>query len=171
MEMLGKEIIFWGPTICHALLHMPTDLAVITQGWFCFPLKRYLSTPGHIFVTTRLVILKSGQRLGMLLNILQCTGQRSTTKNCVTCHWVSSSSWRPCDEWGPQCLVLNRPAHQLQIHAYFFMDSIHTILSLPLFLLPSIFPSVTVLSKDPAFSWCTQSRTASVLSFLLPTKC
>ena len=34
--------------------------------------------------------------------------------------------------------------------------------------LPSLFPSMTVFSKDPAFSWCAWSRTASSVSSFLP---
>lgn len=44
------------------------------------PTKRHLSMSGHIFITTRLVFLESGKRAGMLLAILQYTGQPSTTK-------------------------------------------------------------------------------------------
>ena len=44
----------------------------------------------------------------------------------------------------------------------------HLIFGLSLFLLPSVLPALLSFPKKPAFSWCTWSRTATVLSFLPP---
>ena len=54
---------------------------VIKQGGSYSLLKGHLSMSEHIFIMTRLVKLESEQRPGMLLNILQCTGQPLTTMN------------------------------------------------------------------------------------------
>ena len=50
-----------------------------------------------------------------------------------------------------------------------FMASIHpSTLSLPLFLLPSVFPALLSFPKNPALSQCARSGTAAALSFLPP---
>lgn len=48
-----------------------------------------------------------------------------------------------------------------------FMESIYIIFGLHFFLLPSIFLSIIVFPKNPAFSQCAQSRMASVCHFYL----
>ena len=87
---------------------------------------------------------------------------------CVMCFWVNFDSWWPYE--CPQCPVLNSPSQLLEIHSYDLFAGINT----PHIWSPS-FPAVfycflALLSspKNPVFSGCSQSKTASVLSLLHP---
>lgn len=50
-----------------------------------------------------------------------------------------------------------------------WMESAHLLFGLPVFLLPSMVPSIAVFPTEPAFAWRAPSRTASVLSLLPPS--
>lgn len=93
----------------------------------------------------------------------------------LLCHWICFDSWWPYERVKSTLSCAQQPSSasiDSCLRIFFFMNSFHLMLSLPLFLLLSIF---TVLlcslppTKNPAFLWCTQSRKASVLSPLSPS--
>lgn len=68
---------------------------------------------------------------------------------CYVTLKVAPTPHNPMNEWHPHCPVLNSPFHLLPMPINSFMESIYLMCGLPLFLLPSIFSSIVVFSKEP----------------------
>ena len=82
------------------------------------------------------------------------------------CLWVSFDPWLLC-EWVVFTMSSEAPPRSCRpTPVALSMDSIHLVFGLPLFLLPSIFPSIIVFSINLAVSCHAQSRTASFLSLV-----
>lgn len=97
-----------------------------------------------------------------------CSNDGQIPRVCVCmCHWMSLDSWRPCD--GAMSIMFcpqqscSLPV-DLGLWLLLWSQSI-SYLSL-LSLLHVFFPAWLSFPKIPAFSWCAQSKTASVLSVL-----
>ena len=121
--------------------------------------KHFLNVPKSTCVHTALAMLgQSRWIIGLWASV-------------YVLHAIESANfWWPANEWCSQCPVLNSPAQLLWIPVCgFFIKLIHLIFGLPLFMLFSIFPRITVFSKEPClFMMCPAVGQLPFLSFLPP---
>lgn len=87
---------------------------------------------------------------------------------CVTRSWVGSNCWWPWERVMSTLSCPNSPAQLLQTRTCGFLyEVIHLLFNFLLFLLPSIFPSIIVFSKEPCL--LTMCPRLDSFSFVIDT--